>query len=68
MIEVNNMIRIYLIVVVIIIMLFWLINDISGHFWNSEESENVANLDFKNIKLLQNPVHLSLTAPIISVL
>ena len=35
----------------------------AGHFWWPEESENVANQDFENLKHFQNPGHLSLTAP-----
>ena len=34
-----------------------------GHFWQPAEFENVANPDFENLKHLQNPGHLSLTAP-----
>ena len=33
----------------------------AGHFWQPEEFKNVANLDFKNLKHLQNPGHLPLT-------
>ena len=34
----------------------------AGHFWWPEKLENVANLDFGNLKYLQNPGHLLLTA------
>ena len=35
----------------------------AGHFWWPAEFKNVANPDFGNLKHLQNPGHLSLTAP-----
>ena len=44
-------------------MLRWSLAESSGHFWWPEEFENVENLDFGNLKHLQNPGHLSLTAP-----
>ena len=34
----------------------------TGHFWWPAEFENVANPYFENLKHLQNPGHLSLTA------
>ena len=43
-------------------MLCRLPGDSSGHFWHPEEFKNVANPDFENIKHLQNPGHLPLTA------
>ena len=43
-------------------MLYWLLGDIFGRFWQLEEFENWANPDFVNLKYLQNPVHLPLTA------
>ena len=63
MIEVNSNINIYFIVVVIIIMLRWSLAKSAGNFWQPAEFENVANPYFKNIKHLQNPGHLLLTAP-----
>ena len=44
-------------------MLRWLYAESDGHFWQPAEFENVANPDFENLKHLQNPGHLSLTAP-----
>ena len=38
----------------------------AGHFWHPEEFENVVNPDFENLKHLQNPGYLSLTAPSIT--
>ena len=35
----------------------------ASHFWQPEEFENVANPYFKHLKHMQNPGHLSLTAP-----
>ena len=35
--------------------------DSAGHFWWTEEFENVAKLDLNNLKHLQNPGHLLLT-------
>ena len=43
-------------------MLYWLLGESAGRFWNLEEFENVANTDFEHIKNLQNPGHLPLTA------
>ena len=63
MIEVNNNIRIDFIVVAIIIMLRRSLAESAGHFWQPAEFKNVANPDFENFKHLQNPGHLSLTAP-----
>ena len=37
----------------------------TGHFWNPEEFENIANPDFENIKQLQNLGHFLLAAAII---
>ena len=42
-------------------MLRRLLANIAGHFWWPEESENVANPYFNNLKHLQNPGHLLLT-------
>ena len=39
-----------------------LIAESAGHFWQPAEFENVANPYFENLKHLQNPGHLSLTA------
>ena len=44
-------------------MLRWSLSDSAGHFWQPSELENMANPDFENLKHLQNPGHLSLTAP-----
>ena len=44
-------------------MLRWWLAESAGHFWWLVESKNVANPDFKNLKHLQNPGHLSLTEP-----
>ena len=46
-------------------MLHWLLAESAGHFWQPAKFENMANLDFKNLKHLQNPGHLLLTADII---
>ena len=46
MIEGNNNIRIYFIVVDIISMLRWSLAESAGHFWQPSEFENVANPDF----------------------
>ena len=48
------------IVVAITIMLRRLLADSAGNFWRPEEFENVENLDFDNLKHLQNPGYLSL--------
>ena len=40
--------------------------EIASHFWWPVEFENVANPDFESLKHLQNPGHLSLTAPSLS--
>ena len=42
-------------------MLCWLLAKSDGHFWWPREYENMANLDFKNLKHLQSPGHLILT-------
>ena len=44
-------------------MLCWLLGESAGHFLQPAEFENVVNLDFENLTHLQNPGHLSLTAP-----
>ena len=44
-------------------MLRRLLAESDGHFWQPAEFEDVANPDFENLKHLQNPGHLSLTAP-----
>ena len=49
-------------------MLRQLLAESAGNFWWPEEFENVANSHFENIKHLQNPGHLSLTAPITSLI
>ena len=49
-------------------MLHQLLLESGGHFWQSEEFENVANQDFGNLKRLQNPRYLFLTAPIVCLL
>ena len=41
----------------------WSLAESAGHFWHPAEFENAANPDFENLKHLQNPGHLSLTAP-----
>ena len=61
-IEVNNNIRMDFIVG-IIIALRWSLAGSAGHLWYPAELENVANPDFGNLKHLQNPGHLLLTAP-----
>ena len=43
-------------------MIHRLLGDSDGHFWWPVEFENVANPDFENLKHLQNPGHLPLTA------
>ena len=63
MIEVNNNIIIDFIVVPVIIMLHWSLSESSGHFWKPSEFNNVENPYFGNIKHLQNPGNLLLTAP-----
>ena len=63
MIEVNNNIRIEFIVIAITIILRQLLAYNCGRFWQPAEFENVANRDFENLKHLQNPGHLSMTAP-----
>ena len=55
--------KIDFIVFAITIMLRWSLADSSGKFWWPEELENVVNIYFENLKHLQNPGHLSLTAP-----
>ena len=49
------------IVVAITIMLCWLLGESDCHFWQPEESENVAIPDLENLKHLQNPGNLLLT-------
>ena len=44
-------------------MLYRLLAESAGNFWQPEKFENVANPDFENLKHLQKPGHLSLTAP-----
>ena len=44
-------------------MLHWMLAESTGHFWHPAEFENVANEYFENLKHLQNPRHLLLTAP-----
>ena len=39
------------------------LDESGGHFWWPAEFVNVANPDFGNLRHLQNPGHLSLTAP-----
>ena len=39
-----------------------LLDKSAGHFWWPSEFENVANPDLVNLKHLQNPGHLPLTA------
>ena len=34
----------------------------AGHFWNPEEFENLENLDFEDLKHLQNLGHFLMTA------
>ena len=51
------------IVAAITIMLHRLPADSSSHFWQTSEFENVANTDFEDLKHLQNPGNLFLTAP-----
>ena len=52
---------IYFIAVAITIMICRSLGESAGHFWQPEEFENMANLDFENLMHLQNPVHLPLT-------
>ena len=42
-------------------MLWRSLDESAGHFWWPEESENVANIGFDNLKHLQKPGHLLLT-------
>ena len=44
-------------------MLHRLLAESAGHFWWPEGFKNVADPDPENLKQLQNPGHLSLTAP-----
>ena len=44
-------------------MIRWSLAESAGHFWWPAEFVNVANPDFGNLRHLQNPGHLSLTAP-----
>ena len=67
-VEVSSNVKIDPIVFSIAIMLRQFHSDSTGHFWHSAEFENVANPDFKNLKHLQNPGHLFLTAPSMSLL
>ena len=46
-------------------MLCQFLSESAGHFWWLVECENMANPDYQNIKQLQTPGHLPLTAPII---
>ena len=55
--------RLYFIDVAITIMLRRLLADSAAYFWQRIEFKNVANPDFKNIKHMENPGHLSLTEP-----
>ena len=43
-------------------MIRWLLAESAVHFWQSAEFENVANPYFENLKHLQKPGHLPLTA------
>ena len=43
-------------------MIRWSHDESAGHFWWPAEFENVANSDFGNLKHMQNPGHLLLTA------
>ena len=47
-------------------MLRRLLSESAGRFWWPAEFENVVNPDLENIKHLQNPLHLYLTAPSMS--
>ena len=62
-VEVRSNVKIDFIFVAITIMPRWLLAEIAGHSWHPAEFQNVANPDFENIKHLQNPGHLPLTAP-----
>ena len=63
MVEVSSNVKIGFIVIYIIIMLHWSLTESAGDCWQPAEFENVANLDFENLKHLQNPGHLLLTEP-----
>ena len=52
------------IVVSITIMIRRSLSESAGQFWKPAEFENVENPDFNNLKHLQNPGHLLMTAPI----
>ena len=41
-------------IVAITILICWLLAAIDGQFWRPEKFENLANLDFENIKHSQN--------------
>ena len=43
-------------------MLLWSLAESAGRLWWPTEFENVANPDFENLRHLQNPGHLPLTA------
>ena len=55
-------VKIYFIVVAIAIILRRSLDESAGHFLQPEEFKNVANPYFENIKHLQNPGHVLLTA------
>ena len=62
-IKVINNHNIGFIVITTTITLYWLLAESSGCFSKPVEFENVANLDFKDIKHLHNPGYLLLTIP-----
>ena len=66
-VEVGSNSKIDFILVSVTIMLRWWLAERAGNFWWLSEFENVANLDFGNLKHLQNPEHLLLIAPSIDV-
>ena len=62
MVEVSSNVMIDFIVVTITIMLRRSLAESAGQFWQPTELENMANLDFENLKHLQNHGHLLLSA------
>ena len=63
MVEVISNAKIDFIVVAVTIMIHQSLAESADHFWWPAEFENVANVYIKNIKHLENPGPLLLTAP-----
>ena len=61
MVEFSSNVNMDFIVIAITIMLCRSLAESVGHSWWPEEFKNVVDLDFENLKHLQNPGHLSLT-------